>query len=91
MTTKSQKPVHQCEGCQLNMGTHCRAFHHPAEKWAHGDCEGYNNQDLLKIYRMKNDGQGIYAAKLIRQKKAKDQHDVEKPEEHTKFKKLKFP
>lgn len=91
MTHKSPKPVKQCEGCLLNLKSHCRAFPYPSEQWAHGDCEGYNNEELLHKYSLAHDGQGAHAQKLVRKNKAKDQHGVEHPEEHTKFKKLKFP
>lgn len=91
MTNKSPKPVKQCEGCLLNLEDRCAAFPHPAQQWAHGDCEGFNNEDLLHKYRLANDGQGAHAQKLERKKKAKSQRDVEHPEDHSKFKKLKFP
>ena len=48
MTTKSPKPIKQCEGCQLNINDRCLAFHYPKEKWQDGLCDGYNNEHLLK-------------------------------------------
>lgn len=91
MTSRSPKPVKQCEGCQLNLDDHCLAFHYPKEKWREGLCEGYNNEHLLKIYRIKNDGKGAHASKIRRQQQAKEQKNVEHPEDHSKFKKIKFP
>jgi hypothetical protein len=91
MTQKSPKPVKQCEGCLLNRESHCVAFPHPVQQWAKGDCDGYNNEDLLRQYGLVNDGQGAHASKIVRQKEAKDQHDVEHPEDHSQFKKIKFP
>jgi hypothetical protein len=91
MTSKSPKPVKQCEGCLLNQGDYCAVFDHPAEKWAHKDCEGYNNEELIEKYGSHNDGQGAYARKTLRKEKAKIERTIEHGEEHTKFKKLKFP
>lgn len=91
MTNKSPKPIKQCEGCLLNQRDRCAAFEHPAEKWLHKDCEGYNNEELIAKYGPHDDGQGAHARKTERQDKAKYQNTIEHAEEHTKFKKLKFP
>jgi hypothetical protein len=91
MRDKSPKPVKRCEGCLLNLGDRCAAFFHPAEKWADGDCEGYNNAELLTKYGMHNDGLGAHARKIIRKDEAKYDQTSEHPEDHTRFKKIKFP
>ncbi len=92
MTSKSPKPVKQCEGCALNQGDRCLEFEHPPEKWSHDDeCEGYNNEDLLAKFHLKNDGQGAHARREERQEKARISHTTEHTEGHSKFKKLKFP
>lgn len=91
MTKKSPKPTKQCEGCLLNRGKDCVAYAHPAEQWAHGDCMGYNNEDLMHHFGLVHDGQGIHARKLVRKNKAKAQKNIEHPEEHTKFKKITWP
>jgi hypothetical protein len=91
MTPKSPKPVKECEGCLLNFVDRCAAFPHPVEKWAHGDCEGYNNEELIAKYTEFKDGQGAHARRIDRQEKAKYEKTIERPEDHTKFKKIKFP
>ncbi len=91
MTNKTPKPVKQCEGCALNQGDRCAAFPHPALKWLHKDCEGYNNEELIAKLYLKNDGQGAHARKAKRQDEAKIANTVEHPEDHTNFKKHKFP
>lgn len=91
MPPKSPKPVKPCEGCLLNQGDRCAVFAHPVEKWAHGDCEGYNNEELIDKYLNYGDGHGAYARKIKRKEKAKYQQTKEHPEDHTAFKKLKFP
>lgn len=91
MTGKSPKPIKPCEGCLLNLKDRCAAFPHPEEKWFHRDCEGYNNEELIAKYLEVKDGQGAHARRIDRQEKAKQQKTVEHPEDHTKFKKLKWP
>lgn len=91
MVSKTPKPVKQCEGCMLNLEDRCAVFPHPALKWAHRDCEGYNNEELIAKYLDTKDGLGAHARKEQRQEKAKYQQTIEHPEDHTKFKKLKFP
>ncbi len=91
MTQKSPKPVKSCEGCALNRGDRCVAFPYPVQQWAHGDCEGFNNQELITKYGDHADGQGAHARKQRRQDKAKYEKTIEHAEDHTKFKKLKFP
>ncbi len=91
MTSKSPKPVKQCEGCELNRGERCAVFPWPVQKWAHGDCEGYNDEELIAKYLDIKDGQGAHARKERRQQEGKYDKTIDHPEDHTKFKKLKFP
>ncbi len=91
MTPKSPKPVKSCEGCALNRGDRCAAFPYPVQQWARGDCEGYNDEELIAKYTDHKDGQGAHARRAERQKKAKYEQTIEHPEDHTQFKKLKFP
>lgn len=91
MTSKSQKPVKECEGCALNNGDHCLAFLYPAQKWFKRDCEGYNSKELIAIYALSNDGLGAHKRKKIRKEKAKYTGTIEHQEEHTKFKKITWP
>jgi hypothetical protein len=91
MTSKTPKPVKQCEGCVLNQGDRCAVFAHPAIQWLHRDCEGYNNAELIARYGDHSDGHGAHARKAARQMDAKKDKQIEHPEDHGKFKKLKFP
>lgn len=91
MTSHSRKPVKQCEGCALNETERCKVFDHPALKWLHHDCEGYNNPELIARYGVHNDGKGAYARKADRQDDAKLDKQVEHPEDHSAFKKVKWP
>jgi hypothetical protein len=91
MTPKSPKPVKECVGCALNLGDRCAAFPYPVQKWARSDCEGYNNEELIAKYSNYKDGQGAHARRVRRQSEAKYEKTIEHPEDHTKFKKLKFP
>lgn len=91
MTSKSHKPVKQCQDCKLNMGERCAAFENPAAQWFHQDCDGLDSEELLAKHRLKNDGQGAHARKADRQEDAKKDHQIEHSEGHSKFKKLKFP
>jgi hypothetical protein len=91
MTPKSPKPVKACEGCALNEGDRCAVFPYPVQQWATKDCEGYNNPELIAKYSDEKDGQGAHARKMLRQEKAKYEKTIEHPEDHTKFKKHKFP
>jgi hypothetical protein len=86
MTSRSQKPVKECEGCALNASTHCRVFEHPALKWLHRDCEGYNNEELIARYGIHNDGQGAHARKAARQLDAKKNEQVEHLEDNDNYK-----
>jgi hypothetical protein len=91
MPPRSPKPVKECTGCLLNQGNRCAVFPHPVEMWAHGDCEGYNNEELIAKYTDLGDGQGAHARKIKRREKSKYEHTIEHPEDHTPFKKIKFP
>jgi hypothetical protein len=91
MTQKSPKPIKPCEGCALNWTDRCGAFPYPVQQWAHGPCEGYNNEELIAKYSDEKDGKGAHARRKRRQEKAKYEKTLEHPEDHTAFKKLKFP
>ncbi len=45
------KPVRKCSGCKLNLGERCAVYPNPREKWRHGLCPGYNNEELIKKYQ----------------------------------------
>lgn len=91
MTSKTPKPVKQCDGCALNRTERCLVFAHPAIQWLHRDCEGYNNEELIARYGAPNDGHGAHARKAARQMDAKKNKQVEHPEDHTSFQKTKWP
>jgi len=92
MPKKSQKPVKQCDGCELNLGNRCAAFHYPVEKWFKRECEGYGNLELAAHYGLKNDGLGKHAKKNLRRVGAKHQHTIEHmTDEHLSSKKKDWP
>lgn len=91
MTSRTPKPIKECEGCALNQGERCAVFAHPAMQWSHRECEGYNNPELVARYGEHGDGHGAYARKEARKLDAKKNSQNEHPEDHGKFKKIKFP
>jgi hypothetical protein len=91
MVSKTPKPVKECEGCALNRSDYCIVFPHPALKWYRRNCEGYNNEELIARYGDHSDGLGAHARKAARQKDGKKNDQVEHPEDHTSFRKTKFP
>lgn len=48
----SPKPVRECHGCGLNLGSTCGVYPNPREMWKrHETCPGYKNEELLRRYQ----------------------------------------
>jgi hypothetical protein len=47
----SQKPVHNCHGCGLNLGDHCGMYPVPREMWHERICPGFKNEAMLRQYQ----------------------------------------
>jgi hypothetical protein len=65
MAARGTKPVRQCAGCALNLGTSCAIFHHPSLKWKDHPCEGYNNPMYIRYYETTLKPRGIRPAHLL--------------------------
>ena len=44
------RPVRKCHNCGLNLGDRCAVYPVPREKWHHGLCPGYNNEEMVRQY-----------------------------------------
>lgn len=71
------KPVRKCSGCKLNLVERCAVFPNPREKWRHGLCSGYNNEELIKKYQKEIAKHPPKEAELERKKVAESRHTVE--------------
>lgn len=78
MAVPGTRPVKQCKGCALNLGTHCAIFHHPSLKWKDRQCEGYNNPMYIQHYErnLKPRESGAQARKTFRKILAKEAKTV---------------
>ena len=48
----SEKPVHDCYSCLLNLGDHCWRYKYPRGQWRGGRrCPGFENDKLYDEYR----------------------------------------
>jgi hypothetical protein len=48
---RTQKPVHKCHACELNLGERCGVYALPRKMWDHHICPGYKNEDMLADYK----------------------------------------
>jgi len=64
----TKKPIRRCNGCQLNLRSHCGAFGVPRLMWDRGKCPGYNNEEMLMRYKATR-GMVIQAKQEARRKR----------------------
>lgn len=74
---KWERPVRKCSGCKLNLGERCAVFPSPREKWRHGMCPGYNNEEMIKKYQEELRKHPPKKEREHRKEIAKSRHTVE--------------
>ena len=64
----TKKPIRRCNGCGLNLRSHCGVFDAPRLMWDRGKCPGYNNEEMLMRYKATR-GMAIQAKQEARRKR----------------------
>ena len=80
---RTQKPVHNCYACELNLGSRCWAYECPRDQWSRRNgCPGFNDQDLHVQFREWQQSPHVRTARDLRRDNATGRNRTEEHHNH---------